>query len=898
MNIEERINEYLNKQQAGKTLKDTERRVRFTRKELMAFKMISRENLSDLEEDPDFADEYLKKDKVYPKINIQVEMDNSVSSPAAYCKFLIRKAFPAKTQYLDRLSPKGKQLFRTFYLNLASFFFSAFEKTRDISEVNRKIYLIREMPFVKGCAFVMVPSAKDYIDGFTPNTQASTEEQIESLFTFISSLDDEKVNPNEVYDLFKFIEERYDTAEYYLYKSDSFARFLVVTGYKRFVKALSEINTEEIDWKYGAKTEEEVITAIEKYSGNDKKRLAVIAKFKKEFPELGFPKLKFDLIEEAFPYTGFPVWSLRKGKWDHYYAGKLSSGEQNLDEDSLKKYFDRVESYASESIAKLQSSIDFIDSTFKVREYDDWSWAGDKSNPENTQDGKRKTSSDLTANEWEPLSYIQRTGGLKVDEELIKTDEGYKRFFKDTFGIERITFGATLPSIESIVHIKHSTGALSDFAEILNIDSRQIGLLADLGITYGAQGRGKASATYHSATRSINITRRRGDGALCHELGHYLDHVLSQKIATSTDRDRLKSRYLSDMAYQYVFDHKNITVDLSRSKVMAAMISFFKLLHNPDKLEFPAEIASLSEDFKKSISGKKIRFFAKPDAVAKYKTLFKQVSKDKTVTIDEAITLLKEKHYQYNDQYYYETKRVKPSYEQVYGGLIAHYELEEYWVEFPDWKASSLLINSKNMKSPYWSEPWELFARSWECYVFDKLAVKSRTSNYLVAGTYFDHPSGVYPAGVERSVINFIFDKLIEAIKDELEIQDFVPFTEEREDIYEDFAALPETTEVTKEKVEVDSEEVKNKVETMLPEEMPSAGERMQKKLEKLVSILSQNSLNVKSKDTVALVREGAELGKRKVRITWFPVYDEKQHSTLPESVKETLRKPKVEVFD
>jgi hypothetical protein len=72
----------------------------------------------------------------------------------------------------------------------------------------------------------------------------------------------------------------------------------------------------------------------------------------------------------------------------------------------------------------------------------------------------------------------------------------------------------------------------------------------------------------------------------------------------------------------------------------------------------------------------------------------------------------------------------------------------------------------------------------------------------------------------------------------------------------------------------------------------------MQKKLEKLVSILSQNSLNVKSKDTVALVREGAELGKRKVRITWFPVYDEKQHSTLPESVKETLRKPKVEVFD
>lgn len=896
MNIEERINEYLNKQQAGKALKDTERRVRFTRKELMAFKMISRENLSDLEEDPEFADEYLKKDKVYPKLNIQVEMDGIVSSPTAYCKQMVRKAFPAKTQYLDGLSPNGKKLFRTFYLNLASFFHSAFENVKSIDEFDRKFYTIKKLPFIKVCAFVMVPSAQNYIDGFTPNTETSIDMQLESLFTFISSIDDEKVNPNEVYDLFKFIEERNNTAQYYLYKSDNFIRFLVVTGYKRFAKALGEIDTSEIDWQFGIKTQEDVAKQIEKLAGYDKQRLLKIVEFKKRYPKLDFFSQIYDLIEETFPSTGFPIWSRQDGKWKHIYAKKVLNGEQYVDEEQQKSYFERVEKYADEVYQKLQSSIDSIESKYNARDQEDWSWAGEKKNPENAQDGKKKSSSELTANEWEPLSYIQRTGGLKIDEETIKTDEGYKRFFKDVFGIERITFGATLPSNESIVHIKHSTGALSDFAEILDIDSRQIGLLSDLGITYGAQGRGKASATYHAATRSINITRRRGDGALCHELGHYLDHALAVKIATSFDRERLNSRYLSDMAYKYVFENKSLSTELYSNPVMVAMISFFQLLKTPKNFQVPQEFAA---DFEKATNGKKIRFYARPDAVKRFR--YSSLSKEKTLTIDQTIERIKEQYPSYQNQYYYENKRVKPSFEQLYGGLIAYYELDEYWIEFPHWTASSLLVNSRNMKSPYWSEPWELFARSWECYVFDKLAGKARTSNYLVSGTYFDHPSGVYPAGVERSIINLIFDKLVEAVKENLKIQDFVGFTDEREDIYEDFGTLPENTEVAKDSVEVDSETVVDKVETMLPEEETNSGEAMQRKVEKLVSILSERANAIKVKATTAnnLYKEAKELGYKAIRITYYPVYNPRIHdSMLTQTQIKELKRPVVKVID
>ncbi|MBR8538387.1 hypothetical protein KDU71_22645, partial [Carboxylicivirga sediminis] len=84
----------------------------------------------------------------------------------------------------------------------------------------------------------------------------------------------------------------------------------------------------------------------------------------------------------------------------------------------------------------------------------------------------------------------------------------------------------------------------------------------------------------------------------------------------------------------------------------------------------------------------------------------------------------------------------------------------------------------------YWKDIAEMFARSFECYVYDKLKEKNRVNNYLVSGGMFSHP--VYPQGKERIYINKCFDNLIYAIKEHLSIKSFEPFTNKRADEYID----------------------------------------------------------------------------------------------------------------
>ncbi|RCW28774.1 LPD1 domain-containing protein [Marinilabilia salmonicolor] len=96
---------------------------------------------------------------------------------------------------------------------------------------------------------------------------------------------------------------------------------------------------------------------------------------------------------------------------------------------------------------------------------------------------------------------------------------------------------------------------------------------------------------------------------------------------------------------------------------------------------------------------------------------------------------------------------------------------------------SNLYYYSK-MQGTYWSNIAEMFARSFECYVSDKLKEQGRVNNYLVSGSMFSFP--VYPQGKERELINQCFDHLIAAMKSHLSIQSFTQFTTQRADEYID----------------------------------------------------------------------------------------------------------------
>lgn len=54
----------------------------------------------------------------------------------------------------------------------------------------------------------------------------------------------------------------------------------------------------------------------------------------------------------------------------------------------------------------------------------------------------------------------------------------------------------------------------------------------------------------------------------------------------------------------------------------------------------------------------------------------------------------------------------------------------------------------------------------------------------------------------------------------------------------------------------------------------------------------------VKAKNTTDLIKEGAKVGSKTVRVEFFPAYDEKEHSMLSEKLKSLLKKGKVETFN
>ncbi|HNR90679.1 MAG TPA: hypothetical protein PKM65_20250 [Spirochaetota bacterium] len=96
-------------------------------------------------------------------------------------------------------------------------------------------------------------------------------------------------------------------------------------------------------------------------------------------------------------------------------------------------------------------------------------------------------------------------------------------------------------------------------------------------------------------------------------------------------------------------------------------------------------------------------------------------------------------------------------------------------------KASSNFKRTAEEMGEYWKRPWEMFARAFESYVYDKLAEKGVRNTYLVSGVSKEEAArwgkeaqliekdggqtSPYPIGEERKKINEAFDRLIGAIK-------------------------------------------------------------------------------------------------------------------------------------
>lgn len=107
----------------------------------------------------------------------------------------------------------------------------------------------------------------------------------------------------------------------------------------------------------------------------------------------------------------------------------------------------------------------------------------------------------------------------------VKEDE-----FKKTFDTPWVEFGEYLSDAETVQSANYCYDALLDMCRALNMSPEDASLGGRLSLGFGTRGSGIATAHYEYTNEIINITKKRGPGALGHEFGHAIDDICAKKM--------------------------------------------------------------------------------------------------------------------------------------------------------------------------------------------------------------------------------------------------------------------------------------------------------------------------------------------------------------------------------
>ena len=419
------------------------------------------------------------------------------------------------------------------------------------------------------------------------------------------------------------------------------------------------------------------------------------------------------------------------------------NGENELTQELIDLNFE----FYQENIKNFQKRIDNWKplEEYKIRNAD-WSWAKIKGDVKKKPDNRSAIGSTTKPTEM-PIHYrslitkIVRIGGREVVDVTVAN-------IQDKFCYKSVLFGNYVKDTEAAHHVESFIGSMYDLEEALGADICGLNKLGGLSIAFGGYGRGKALATYHSDKRLINLTKNNGDGSVAHEWGHYLDNVLANKSAG---------------------DNNLVTVNGSRGL-------------------FATESGALSSDIQRAI--KAIMNYIKNGSESVIYVTHKQTGRFKayskpteTVTVQGMVNRLRSNYVSYNRL----ENAKRANHKSWFDSIASAAKLSEITVSYVT-NSTQFYSASSAMTSSYWSKDVELFARSWECYIEDKLKIKGIKSNYLVNIPKRGIEMGIYPSGEERKQLFLLFGKLIEAIKYEYGIGKEVSYFGERTRMVEDLA--------------------------------------------------------------------------------------------------------------
>ncbi len=351
--IKEKIEAKLLKQQENKEFKDVGR-VSQTRKEKSAYKLISGSILSTIEEDSVMAYNMVKKENVWPEINVSNEKESGVTAGAAYLKVKIRESAPTRPK-----DDKQKRATYVLFLELLQADLAQCFTVKQIRQLDDK-YRSLKMNEVIGY----------FIDP-----------------TFFSATEERKV---EIEDKLKMnLSFRANS----LYGSTTLVPKLIneVFG-ARFANTLlnksdaSKVLFYEAELKEPI-TEEESATLITALLDRKEKFIAANEKLKTE------EKLK---TKEQLLYSLERDWS-------------IGSDSKKIYKQDIEKFREWVISYYDRRIRNESARWTEKEKELQPRG-NDWSWT------EKSTEKKEIVTKSEAINTKTPLSFIKRTGGYKVTE--------------------------------------------------------------------------------------------------------------------------------------------------------------------------------------------------------------------------------------------------------------------------------------------------------------------------------------------------------------------------------------------------------------------------------------------------------------------------------------------------
>ncbi|CQD36025.1 LPD38 domain-containing protein [Yersinia mollaretii] len=176
----------------------------------------------------------------------------------------------------------------------------------------------------------------------------------------------------------------------------------------------------------------------------------------------------------------------------------------------------------------------------------------------------------------EPRTGIERRKGNVTPEQ-----------FSDAFGFRGVQFGNYVEGPRRQSELNDAYDSLIDMAELLNVPPKALSLNGELGLAFGARGKGGAKAHYEPVQVVINLTKGNGAGSLAHEWFHALDNYFGTYDVHGEASGKRSPEFITDRKrprYEFSSGKKQEIIHPVRQEVHDAFKSAVEQVTNSDMM--------------------------------------------------------------------------------------------------------------------------------------------------------------------------------------------------------------------------------------------------------------------------------------------------------------------------